>query len=59
MAVDPVEVTDGDGWKVNFGLETHVRARHNRPLPKINQNLGIKLLLSLAQYDVSSTSGKH
>ena len=25
MTVDPVEVTDGDGWKVNFGLEAHNR----------------------------------
>ena len=24
MTVDPVEVTDGDGWKVNFGLETQM-----------------------------------
>ena len=40
VTVDPVEVTYGDGWKVNFGLETHIRARYNWPLPKINQNLG-------------------
>ena len=42
VAVDPVEVTDGDGWKVNFGLVTHVRACYNGPLPKFDQNLDIK-----------------
>ena len=39
VTVDPVEVADGDGWKVNFGLENHIRARYNRPFPKVNQNL--------------------
>ena len=42
VAVDPVEVADGYGWKVNFGFETHIRARYNRPFPKVNQNLEIK-----------------
>ena len=42
MTVDLVEVADGDCWKVNFGLETHIRACYNRPLPKFDQDLDIK-----------------
>ena len=40
VTVDPVEVTDGDGWKVNFALVTHIRACYNGPLPKFDQDLG-------------------
>ena len=40
MTVDPVEVTDGDCRKVNFGLETHISACYNGPLPKFDQDLG-------------------
>ena len=40
VTVDPVEVTDGDGWKVNFALETHIRACYNGILPKFDQDLG-------------------
>ena len=42
VTVDPVEVTDGDGWKVNFALVTHIRACYNGPLPKFDQDLDIK-----------------
>ena len=41
VAVHPIEVTDGDCWKVNFGLVTHICACYNGPLPKFNQNLDI------------------
>ena len=39
VAVHPIEVTDGDCWKVNFGLVTHICACYNGPLPKLDQYL--------------------
>ena len=52
MTVDPVEVADGDSWKVHLCLVTHVCTCHNRVFPKVDHNLLIRLCFSLLFYNL-------
>ena len=52
MTVDPVEVADGDSWKVHLCLVTHVCTCHNRVFPKVDHNLLIRLCFSLLLYNL-------
>ena len=59
MTVDPVEVADGDSWKVHLCLVTHVCTCHNRVFPKVDHNLIIRLCFSLLFYNLKSEIHQH